>query len=129
MSIVFSLCVNREHRCPLFALSHCFKINLINIRYIVTYYDMFIYMHCDTQNVLSDIRNTAYWIVINKSLNETTKSNLKNTLIQYWYKVFLKLLFVASFTDLYIYIYIYEKLCIYIYICMTCLDLRNSLSD
>ena len=30
---------------------------------------------------INDLRNTAYWIVRNKTLNETTKGNLKNTLI------------------------------------------------
>ena len=38
--------------------------------------------HCDTLNVLSDLRNIAYWTVINKTLNETAKGNFKNTLIQ-----------------------------------------------
>ena len=42
----------------------------------------YMYVHNDTINVLSDLRNTAYWIVINKSLSETAKSNFEDTLIQ-----------------------------------------------
>ena len=50
--------------------------------YIYMFMCIYIYMHNDTQNVHIDLRNTAYWTVINKSQNETAKSNLKNTLIQ-----------------------------------------------
>ena len=28
---------------------------------------IYIYIHSNTRNVLSDLRNTAYWIVINKT--------------------------------------------------------------
>ena len=41
------------------------------------------YMHSDTQNVINGLQNTAYWIVIKKTLNEAAKGNLKNSSIQY----------------------------------------------
>ena len=47
----------------------------------------YIYIYNDTYNVLIGLRNTAYWIVVNKTLNETAKGNVKNTF--YWIKVFL----------------------------------------
>ena len=43
---------------------------------------IYIYRERDTQDVINDRRNTAYWIVINKTLNETVKGNIKDTLIQ-----------------------------------------------
>ena len=36
---------------------------------------------------ICDLRNTAYLIVRNKTLNETAKGNLKNTLIQSMFAV------------------------------------------
>ena len=57
--------------------------NEINSGQIMKKHYIYMYIHSDTQDVLSDLRNTAYWIAINKSLNETAKSNFKNTLIQY----------------------------------------------
>ena len=39
------------------------------------------YIYNDTYDVLNDSRNTAYWIVINKILNETAKGNFKNTFV------------------------------------------------
>ena len=39
------------------------------------------YIYSDTEDALSDLRNTAYWILINKSLNETAKGNFKKTVL------------------------------------------------
>ena len=50
--------------------------------YICTYVHIYICTYNDTQNVLNDLRNSAYWIVLNKTLSETAKGNFKNTLIQ-----------------------------------------------
>ena len=41
-----------------------------------------IYIYNDTYYVQNDVQNAAYWIVINKSLNETANGNFKNILIQ-----------------------------------------------
>ena len=41
-----------------------------------------IYIYNDTYYVQNDVQNATYWIVINKSLNETANGNFKNTLIQ-----------------------------------------------
>ena len=46
------------------------------ILYIYIY--IYIYMYNDTYYVLSVLRNTAYWIAINK----TAKDNITNTLIR-----------------------------------------------
>ena len=99
------------------------------IRYVIMYYDIYVYIciyiyvyiYNDMYNVLYDLRNTAYWIVINKSLSEATRSNFRNTLIQwtlyifYWINMFLKLLLVASLSDLFITMQ-YAVFRIYIYI-------------
>ena len=48
-----------------------------NTRYFVcqlerhTNHYVYIYIYSDTYDVLIDIRNTTYWIVINETLNET----------------------------------------------------------
>ena len=42
-----------------------------------------IYIYNDMQNVIRDLRNTAYWIVINKSINETAKRMFKDNPIEY----------------------------------------------
>ena len=42
---------------------------------------LYIYIYNDRQNVLNDLRNTAYWIVKNKTLNETAKGNFKNDVV------------------------------------------------
>ena len=79
-----------------------------------------LYIYIYRSEIHNDLRNTAYWIVKNKTLNETAKG--WTLYIFYWIKVFLKLPFAVSFSVLfYIYIYIhtlcmYLILCIYIYI-------------
>ena len=42
----------------------------------VLYYLIYTYIYNDTSNVLNHLQNTAYWIVINKTLNETAKGTL-----------------------------------------------------
>ena len=48
----------------------------MTIQWIIVHIITMTYVHNDMQNVLNDLRNTAHWIVINKSLNETAKSNI-----------------------------------------------------
>ena len=46
------------------------------------YICIYIHIYSDKYDVQSDLRNTAYWFAINKTLRETAKGNFKNTLIQ-----------------------------------------------
>ena len=61
-------------------------------------------IHNVTHSVLIDLRNIEYWIVVNKTLSETEKGNIKDTFRFYWTKVFLKLPFAVSLRFIYMYI-------------------------
>ena len=61
------------------------KILLLYIMYfaLLSYcHYVCIYISNDAQDVVNNLRNTAYWIVIYKSINETAKHKFKDTLIQ-----------------------------------------------
>ena len=66
MSLLFYLPL-----CLTFYIANLYCLYISGVVCLSLNVGMYLYLYSDALNVLSGLQNTTYWIVVNKTLNET----------------------------------------------------------